>query len=183
MAAAATTAAIAHPTKRPDRKFSANNFDIFYLHRLTSRNIISSMAGIARSQFWVLPDDNFCPDWSAIIKISDIVIDQAETSGRNGCSDGLRLIGAVDAIDGRTKIKRTRPQGISRPSGHEAGQIRLALDHFGGRRPVWPFLLAGDAQQPLPLKAIAANADAITDRAPIGLDHIKEPFGRMNNDG
>src|ERR1017187_8113695 len=181
-AAAATASAIAQPINRPVRKFSANSFGMLSLQRATSKHVVLSTAGTARSQLRLLADDHFGPDRNAIVQIDDIGIDQAETSRRHGRSDGLRRIGAVDAIDGGPEIKRARAQRIAGPAGHEARQIRLALDHFGRRYPVWPFLLAGDAQQPLPLKAIAANADSITDRAPIGLDHIKEPFGRMNND-
>src|ERR1700730_7485618 len=122
---------------------------------------------MACSKLRLLPDDDLGPDRDAVVEIDDVAIDQAEASGRNRASDGLRLIGAVNTIDRRTKIKRARAHGIAGSARHEAGQIGLALDHFRRRSPVWPFLLACDAQQALPLKAVAANADTVAEGASV----------------
>src|SRR6266536_6641967 len=68
--------------------------------------------------------------------------------------DGLRLIGAVDAVDRVAEIKRARPELIARPPGHEPRQIRLAVDHLRRRNPIGPFRLARDAKQARPLESV-----------------------------
>src|SRR6266849_8257238 len=183
MAAAATAIATAQPIKRPVRKFSAKKLRMVCPALPASDDEIPLRTAQHSSQLRLLPDDDLGPDRNSIVEVDDVAIDQAEASGRNRASDGLRLIGAVNAIDRPTKIKRACTHGIAGASGHEAGQIGLALDHFRRRRPVRPFLLAGDAQQALPLKAVAANADAIADVASVGLHDIQKSLGRMNDDG
>src|ERR1035437_6382536 len=113
--------AIAQPINRPDRKFSANSFGMLSLQRATSKHIVSSTAGTSRSQFWLLPDGHFGPDWNAVVQIDDIGIDQAETSGRHRRSDGLRRIGAMDAIDGVAEVKRA-PSGLPGPPAMKRGR-------------------------------------------------------------
>jgi hypothetical protein len=68
-------------------------------------------------------------------------------------------------------------------AGHEARQIGLALDHLRRRRPVRPLLLVGDVHQPLPLKTVAADADAVADRATARLHQIEMPFGGRDDEG
>src|SRR5262249_22500687 len=50
------------------------------------------------------------------------------------------------------------------------------------RRPVRPLRLPGDAQEPLPLKSVTANADTVTQRAAAGLDQIEMALGGGNDD-
>src|SRR5262249_56183062 len=116
------------------------------------------------------------------VEIEHVAIDEAEASGRHRAADGLRLIGAVDAIDGGAKIESARAHGIAGASGHEAGQVRLPLDHFRRRSPVGPFLLARDVQEALPLKAFAADADPVAQRTPARLNYVEKSLGRLNND-
>src|SRR3569623_2423860 len=111
-----------------------------------------------------------------------IEIKFAASAGRHGSADGLRLVGAVDAIHCGAEIKRARPHRIAGPARHEARQIRLTLDHLRRRRPVGPFLLAGDLQKPLPLKALASDADAIAQRAAVTLHDIKNALGGRDDD-
>src|SRR5690606_8044432 len=66
---------------------------------------------------------------------------------------------------------------------HEAGQVRLARDHFRGRGPVRPFRLARDIENALPLKACAPDADAVADRAAVALNEIKMTFRGLDDDG
>src|ERR1043165_575434 len=125
--------ATAKPIKRPDRKFSAKSFGM---------SISLPEGCVVSSQFRLLPDDNLGPDGNSIIEIDHVAIDEPETSGRHGGADGLRLIGAVNAVDGLAEIERTRAHGIAGPSGHKAGQVGLPRDHFRRRSPVGPLLLA-----------------------------------------
>ena len=97
--------------------------------------------------------------------------------------DRRRLVGAVNAIDGRTEIHRARAQRIARPAGHEARQIRLALDHFRRWMPVRPLGLAADLLHAGPGEAIAADADAVADRAVVAEHVIKIRVRRIDDDG
>ena len=96
--------------------------------------------------------------------------------------DGLGRVGAVDAVDRVAEIERARAHRIARPAGHEARQVRLPLDHLRRRRPVRPFLLAGDLEQPVPLEAVAADADAVAQRDVVGLDQIKKAALGIDDD-
>src|ERR1700722_455826 len=49
-----------------------------------------------------LPDDHLRADRHAVVKVDHVVVHQAEAARRHGVSDRLRLVGAVNAIDGRT---------------------------------------------------------------------------------
>src|SRR5438270_12560919 len=89
-------------------------------------------------------------------------------------ADGLRRVGAVNAINRAAEIKRTRTHGVPGPARHEARQIGLARDHFRRRRPVRPFRLARDAQQPVPLEAVASDAYAVAQRYVVGLNEIRK---------
>src|SRR5579883_52633 len=129
-----------------------------------------------------LLDDDAGSDRHAVVKIDDVVVDQAEAARRDGVADRLRLIGAVDAIDGLAKVERPRAERIAWPAGHEARQVRLALDHFRRRAPVRPFLLAADLLQSRPLESVAADADPVADRAVFPLDEIKETLGGDDDD-
>ena len=62
-------------------------------------------------------------------------------------ADRSRLVRAVNAIHRAADIERARPHRIAGTAGHEARQVRLALDHLGRRTPVGPLRLAVDALQ------------------------------------
>src|SRR6202021_2170062 len=106
-------------------------------------------------------------DLYAVEKVRDVLVQHADTARRDELADRRRLVGAVDAIDGAAEIHRTRAQGIARTTGHEARQIGLALDHFGRRMPIRPFRLARDLLHAVPGEPVAADADAVADRAVI----------------
>src|SRR3569833_4787545 len=98
---------------------------------------------ILKSNLRLLPDDDLGADRDAVVKVFNVGIDQPEAAGRHGSADGLRLVGAVDAIHCGAEIKRTRAHWIAGPACHEARLFWLALDHLLRRRTVGPFLLAG----------------------------------------
>src|SRR5580698_2102449 len=128
-----------------------------------------------------LLDDDARPDRHAVIEVDDVVVDQAEAARRDGVADRIGLVRPVDAIDGLAEIQRTGAQGIAGTAGHEARQIRLALDHLRWRTPVGPFLLAGDFLQSRPLEPVASNADAVADRPIVALDEIEKTLGRNDD--
>src|SRR5438105_6776940 len=97
-------------------------------------------------------------------------------------ADGLRRVGAVNAINRAAEIKRTRTHGVPGPARHEARQIGLARDHFRRRGPVRPFRLERDAQQPVPLEAVASDAYAVAQRYVVGLNEIKETMLGIDDD-
>src|SRR5688572_9387403 len=119
--------------------------------RSYSRNVVPPL----------VPDDHPRPNLDPLVKVYDVVVDEAETARRHRLADGVRLIGAVDAVHGVAEIEGARPERIAQAACHEAGQIRLALDHLRGRMPVRPFGLARHAKQTLPLESLAADSDRI----------------------
>src|SRR5690242_14817080 len=101
-------------------------------------------------------------DAHAIVEIFDVVVGEPDAARRHKAADRRRLVGAVDAIDGITEIERASAERIGFAAGHEAWQVRLALDHFLWREPVRPFLHAADALGARPGETFATDADAIT---------------------
>ena len=116
------------------------------------------------------------------IQVGDVVVHEPEAARRYGAADGLRLVGAVDAVDRGAEIERARAHRIARTARHEARQIRLALDHLRRRRPVGPFRLPGDLEQSLPLEAFAADADAVADRPVVSLNEVEIAIGGIDDD-
>src|SRR5919106_3482802 len=102
-----------------------------------------------RSDFRTLPDDDLGADRNAFVEIGHVGIGQTEAARRHRGADGLRLVGAMNAVDRAAEIQRARAERIAGSAGHPARQIGLALYHLLGRRPVRPFLLAADLQQSL----------------------------------
>src|SRR5271157_1417979 len=135
-----------------------------------------------RSERDRLLDDDLRSDRHAIIEIGDVLVDEAEAAGRDGVADRLRLVGAVDAVDGLAEIHRPRAERIARPARHEARQVGLALDHLRRRAPVRPFLLAGNLLQARPLEAVAADADAVAQRAVVRLHEVEEALAGVDDD-
>src|SRR5271166_5926222 len=129
-----------------------------------------------------LPDDDLRSDRHASIEIGDVIVDEAEAAGRDGVADRLRLVGAMDAIDGLAEIERARAHRVARATGHEARQVGLALDHLRRRPPVGPFLLAGDLLQARPLEAVAADADAVAKSPIVRLNEVEEALARVDDD-
>src|SRR5271163_1270560 len=97
-------------------------------------------------------------------------------------ADRLRRVGAVDAIYGGAEIHGACAKRIARSTGHEARQVRLALDHFRWRMPIRPFRFTRYLQQSGPGEAVAADADAVAQRPRLALDQIKMPVGGVDDD-
>src|SRR5580693_6236509 len=157
MATAATRTATASPINRPPRN----------VRMICLSQIINKSAGTEEEsrprwlQFRLLLHDHLGAHGYAVIEVGDVGIDQAEAAGGDLGADRIGAVGAVDTIDGGAEIHGARPERVARAAGHEARQIGLAGDHLGWRRPVRPLRLLGDVQKPLPLKAVAADADAV----------------------
>src|SRR6185437_14434816 len=109
-------------------------------------------------------DNHLGADWHAVVEVDHVLIDQAETARRDGVSDRLRLVRAVNAIDGCAQIHCARAERIAGTARHEARQVGLALDHFRRWTPIRPFLLARYLFQSGPGEAVAADADAVAKR-------------------
>ena len=112
-------------------------------------------------------------DIDAAEEIGDVLIGQANAAGGNELADGGGIVGAVDAVFAGAEIHRARAERIARAAGDEARQIGLARDHLRRRIPVRPFRLAADGLHAGPGKALAADADAVTDRA-AAAEHVVE---------
>src|SRR6185295_954553 len=72
---------------------------------------------------------------------------------------------------------------IARAAFHGDGQIRLTLAHLCRRGPGRPFGLAADPHAPAPAKTLAADADAITLRLPVGEHQVEVALPCVDNDG
>jgi hypothetical protein len=70
----------------------------------------------------------------------------------------------VNAVQRLAEIKGARAKWIARATRHEAGQIRLAIDHLRRRVPVRPFRHPADSLGTGPGKSFAADADAVAER-------------------
>src|SRR3954451_21168680 len=71
-------------------------------------------------QFGLLPDDDFGADGHALVKVSNIGVDQPEAAGGNGSADRVGPIGAVNAIHGGAEIHCPSPERVAGTTGHEA---------------------------------------------------------------
>src|SRR5262245_34754608 len=126
--------------------------------------------------------DHLGADRYAVVQVHDVVIDEAKAARRYGMTDRVRLVGAVDAVDGGAEVEGTCAQRVARAPGHPARQIRLSRNHLGGRCPVRPFRLACDLQEPGPLEAFPADADAVAYRPVVALHEIHVTLRRVDND-
>src|SRR5262249_975241 len=97
-------------------------------------------------------------------------------------ADGRRLIGAVDAVNRLAEIERARTERIAIAAGHEARQIGLALDHFFRRMPIGPFRHSGHLFRAGPGEALAADADAVTQRLAVAEHEIEIGVRRIDDD-
>src|SRR5260221_12634369 len=80
IAAAATAIATAKPINRPDRKFSAKSFRMFYL---------AAEGCIVRSQLRLVSADELGPDRNSIVEIDDAAVHQPEAFGQDCIADSL----------------------------------------------------------------------------------------------
>jgi len=74
------------------------------------------------------------------------------------------------------------PRRVAGAAGHETRQIRLALDHLLWRMPVRPLGLLLDRLGAGPGEALAADADAVAQRAAVAEHQIEEGVGRIDHD-
>src|SRR3954452_6713703 len=81
--------------------------------------LLNSMR-LACLQFRLLPDDDFGADGHALVKVSNIGVDQPEAAGGNGSADRVGPVGAVNAIHGGAEIHGPSPERIAGTTGHEA---------------------------------------------------------------
>src|SRR5579863_8330749 len=87
----------------------------------------------------------FGSDTDAAVKIFHVLVAQTDAATRHVLADRARIVGAVDAVIGVAQIHGASAERIARTAADPARQIRLTGDHFGWRRPIRPFGLAGDS--------------------------------------
>src|SRR5207244_11469778 len=104
----------------------------------------------------------------------DVLVDEANAARGHELANGRRLVGAVNAVDRLSEIEGAGTQRITRSAGHEPRQIGLALDHFGRRIPIRPFLHAGETLDAGPGESLASHADAIPHRLAVAEHQVKE---------
>ena len=117
------------------------------------------------------------------VKILDVLVGETNAARGHEAPDGRWLIGAVNPIFCAAQIHRTRAERIGFTAGHEARQVRLALDHLLGREPVRPFLHPTDVLSARPGEALAADTDAVAHCLTVTDRQIEVGVRRINNDG
>src|SRR5262249_43584394 len=125
------------------------------------------------------------------IKIDDILIDHADTPGRDGLADTIWLRGSVNAVSCVfpvfEQIERTRAKRIADAAFHAFGPFRVACwlsgNHGAGRRPMRPFLLLLHCAGARKGKPFASDANAVSDRPTVLLNEVEEAVMRINDDG
>src|SRR5262245_5536503 len=100
-------------------------------------------------------------DLSHRSEMQDVRVKHPGTSRRGCTSNRLRIIGAVDAIEGIAQIERHRPQRILDAARHLLGKAWVAFTHFRGGIPIRPRLLAAYCFSTCPVKTLAADGDPV----------------------
>src|SRR3984893_3923030 len=77
------------------------------------RKICARSALAARSQRRLLLDDHLGAHRNPVVEIDNVGVYQPEATGRDRTADRLRLVGAVDTIDGVPEIERARAERIA----------------------------------------------------------------------
>jgi len=88
----------------------------------------------------------------------------------------------MNAINCIAKIHGAGAERIARAAGHEARQIRLALDHFRWRMPIRPFGFSADLQKALPGKSLAPDSDAVANRVRRILNEVEMALQSIDDD-
>src|SRR4051794_31100803 len=114
IAPAATATATASPIRRPLRNVRSN----LQAHQFQESG--SALDNASCLQLRLLPDDDLGADRHALVKVSNIGVDQPEAAGGNGSADRVGPIGPVNAIDGGAEIHGPSPERIAGTTGHEA---------------------------------------------------------------
>src|SRR6266436_300026 len=133
--------------------------------------------------FSLYPDKHYRAHRNPIVKIDNVVVGHAETARRNRLPDGFWLIRAVNAIKCRSKIQRSRAQGIFEAAWHETRQVRAPGEHFGWRKPVGPFPFRADAESACPTVPIATHPDSVTNSLASASHEVEPPFCGVDVDG
>src|SRR5712671_302485 len=129
------------------------------------------------------PDNHSRAHRNPIVKIDNVVVGHAKATGRNCLADRVRLVRAMNAIECRSEIQGSCPQGIVEATRHETRKVRTPSKHFRWRKPVGPFPLRADAESACPTVPIAAHADAVTNSLASAGHEIEPPFCCVDENG
>src|SRR5258707_328519 len=139
---------------------------------------------------------DFGADRRALIEVDDILIDHADTPGRDTLADRPGFDGAVNAKErilvALPQVKCAGAEWVARTAmhaqpalqlAHHSPDLGLALDHLFRWIPVGPFLLVVDGGDARPVESAPTNADAIANGAPAPFDQVEEMRLRIDHDG
>src|SRR5829696_3817359 len=123
-----------------------------------------------------LPDDHLRAGFDAIVEVDHVDVAHADAAGRHGPADGLRLVGAVDAIQGvavaLVEIERAGAHWVARPAAHVL-HVGPALLHLRRRVPNGPLGLAGDTGRAGPPESLLANGHGIAHGFAVRQDEVE----------
>jgi hypothetical protein len=160
-------------------------------YRQSKKPVLSRSSG----RFAGPEHDDFRADRRAVVEIDDVLIRQADAARRDVGANGPGFIGAVDAVE-RVLVAAPEVHGpcAKRIIGtalhadaalqlhHVLAQLGLARQHFRGRIPIGPFLLAMHCRTPGPNKALRADAHAIANGLSGVVDEVKKMTTWIDDD-
>ena len=85
--------------------------------------------------------DDLGPYRHSVVQNHHIRIHKPNTSRGDRTANRIWLVGAVDPVNCRPEVHRTRTERIAWTAGHKSRQVWLARDHFGWWDPVGPLCL------------------------------------------
>jgi len=121
--------------------------------------------------------DHLGADVHATVQILDVRVREADAAARDLLADRRRIIGAMDAVFGAAEIHCARAKRIAGAAGNHTRQVGLARDHLRRRIPVRPLSFAHDLLDARPGKALAPDADAVTDGFVVADHEIEDGVG------
>jgi len=88
----------------------------------------------------------------------------------------------MDPILCVAEIHRACAERIGFTTGHEARQVRLALNHLWRRKPIRPFFHAADVLGARPGEALSADTNPIAKRLAVPDRQVKVGVRRIDDD-
>src|SRR5208282_2385341 len=157
---------------------------------ITARSITARVRVGAERRLTFLQDHDRRADRNAVVKIDDVLIEQADASAGHLIADRIRLVRSVEAEVGvliaAVEIKRSRSQRIADAARQPVHVVRIdrhSANHVSGRRPVRPFGLSADDRRAAKIERfLTADADRIADCHAAGLNQIQSALDDVHDD-
>src|SRR5260370_14172746 len=118
-----------------------------------------------------------------VIKVCDIVVGETNASRGHEAANRRWLIGAMDPKLRVAEIHRACTERIGFTTGHEARQVRLALNHLLRRKPIRPFFHPANVLGARPGEALTPDTNPVAKRLAVPHRQVKVGVRRIDYDG